>query len=179
MTGPRNYIREVCCSLLGVALASGFAVSAASAQTPPEDMKLSLEIVFPYEVSCRTFDSQAGDGRAFWRLCESKQDDVIATMQTGLFPAGLIEVDPVLSRSLAQAMVDAATVRLVGGKWDKLAPIDCQGGRGFEAVGHRLDGRMHRLLSITKDSRVYYITGIAPAGRPEIDRFFNSVRLGE
>jgi hypothetical protein len=170
----RILIREVFCSLLGFTLISA---SAVSAQTPPENMKLSLEIVFPHDFSCRTFDSQAGGGRAFWRLCESEQDDVIAIMQTGLFPPDSIEADPVLARSIAQTMVDAATVRLVDGKWDKFASIDYQGAHGFEAIGHRLDGRMHRLLSITKESRVYYITGIAPAGRPEIDRFFNSVRL--
>lgn len=179
MLGLRIHLRELCCLLFGLALAAALAVAAAGAQTPPADMKLSLEIKFPHDVSCRTFDSQAGSGRAFWRLCESSQDDVVAVMQTGLFPEGSIDVDPVLARSIAQTMVDAATVRLVGGKWDKLAPVDYQGGRGFEAVGHRLDGRMHRLLSITKELRVYYITGIAPAGRPEIDRFFNSVRLGE
>jgi hypothetical protein len=174
---PRIRIREAFRSLLGIALVSAFAGSAALAQTPPEDMKLSLGVVFPHDFSCKTFDSQAGDGRAFWRLCESKQDDVIATMQTGLFPPGSIEVDPVLARSLAQTMIDAATVRLVDGKWDKVTWIDYQGGKGFEAIGHRLDGRMHRLLSITKESRIFFITGIAPAGRPEIDRFFNSVRL--
>ena len=140
-------------------------------------MKLSLAIVFPHDVSCKTFDSQAAAGRAFWRLCESQQDDVIAVMQTGLFPPGSIEVDPALARSIAQTMVDAATVRLVDGKWDKVEWIDYQGGQGFKAVGHRLDGRMHRLLSVTKERRVYYITGIAPADRSEIDRFFNSVRL--
>jgi hypothetical protein len=171
---PRIRIREVFCLLLGFALISA---SAVSAQTPPENMKLSLEIVFPHDFSCQTFDSQAGGGRAFWRLCKSEQDDVIAVMQTGLFPPDSIEADPVLARSIVQTMVDAATVRLVDGKWDKLASIDYQGAHGFEAIGHRLDGRMHRLLSITKESRVYYITGVAPAGRPEIDRFFNSVRL--
>ncbi len=179
MRKPRIRIREVYRALLGCVLLSAVAGSAVWGQTPSQDMKRSLEIVFPYDFSCSTFSSPSTYGEVFWRLCESEQDDVITTMQTGLFPEDSIDADPGLARAVAQQMVDAATVRLVDGKWDKLLWADFQGGKGFSAVGHRLDGRITRLLSITKERRIFYITGVAPEGRPEIDKFFNSVRLGD
>jgi hypothetical protein len=179
MRKPRIRIREVYRALLGCVLLSALAGSAAWGQTPSQDMKRSLEIAFPHDFSCSTFFSPSIYGEIFWRLCESKQDDVIATMQTGLFPEDSIDTDPALAKAVAQQMVDAATFRLVDGKWDKLQWVDLQGGKGLAAVGHRLDGRVHRLLSITKERRIFYITGIAPEGRPEIEKFFNSVRLSD
>ncbi len=169
---------KLCRLLFGLALLSACITSTARAQPLPDDKTLAIKVVFPHDMSCKTFESQAGHGQILWHRCESNHDGVIAVMQTGLFPEDEVDVEqPQVMRAILQAAVDAYAEKLVEGKWDSLAWIDYQGAHGFEGVGHRLDGRLQRLLSIGRGLRVYYIAGIAPPGRREIEQFFKSIQL--